>query len=129
MKFRWDKYEELPLERRNTLQVFITNNCNLRCNGCFARKIMSENNKNMSLEEYKEVVKDFLEKGGKQINLLGGEPLIHPNLREIIRYNTERNIKTTIYTNGYLLNRFTPEDLKGAKIRISICSEDMQVKT
>lgn len=128
MKFDWGKYEEVPLNRRNTLQIFITNRCNLRCKGCFARKVMDSKYDHISIEEYTGVIEDFLKKGGKQINLLGGEPLLHPNLREILEINLQRGIKTTIYTNGSLLGNYVPEDFEGTKLRISICSQDMQVK-
>jgi organic radical activating enzyme len=123
MKFPWNKYEELSLERRNTLQIFITNKCNLKCKGCFARKAMGDGTSDISLEEYRSVVDIFLKKGGKQINILGGEPLLHPELRKILDINRENNIKTTIYTNGY-----SKEDFVGVKLRISICSQEMQNK-
>ena len=101
MKFPWHKYEEKVLDRRNTLQIFVTNDCNLKCKGCFARNLIGNDKQHMGLEEYKLVINTFLEKGGKQINLLGGEPLLHPNLNEILKINKENAIKTTIYTNGY----------------------------
>lgn len=128
MKFPWHKYEELPLSRRNTLQVFITNACNLKCTGCFARKIMADNNKYITLEEYSSAVKTFLEKGGQQINLLGGEPLLHPELKQILKINKDNNIKTTIYTNGYFLDRYSKEELIGAKLRVSIYCEGGKIK-
>lgn len=125
MRFPWDKYEELPLERRNTLQIFITNACNLKCTGCFARNIMSmdQKYKHISIDEYEFVVKSFLDKGGKQINLLGGEPLLHPNLKDILKINKEFNIKTTIYTNGTLLDKYDKEDFENIKLRVSIYSK------
>lgn len=128
MKFVWGKYEEKKLDRRNTLQVFITNKCNLKCQGCFARKVMDSSYDHMSIEEYERAIQVFLKKGGVQINLLGGEPLLHPKLREILDINRKNKIKTTIYTNGYFLGNYTKEDFKDVKLRISICSEDMQVK-
>ena len=60
MNFPWHRYRELPLSRRNTLQVYITNKCNLRCPGCFARKVMAERDGEMSLEEYREIIRHFL---------------------------------------------------------------------
>lgn len=66
MFFPWNKYRELPLERRNTLQIFITNQCNLRCTGCFARNAMGDGTPYISFEEYKNAVYTFLNKGGKQ---------------------------------------------------------------
>lgn len=128
MIFPWHKYEEVPLGRRNTLQIFITNVCNLRCTGCFARKAMGDRKSHMPIEEYQKVILNFLKKEGKQINLLGGEPLLHPNLKEILNINRKNKIKTTIYTNGYFLNKYSKKDFEGIKLRVSICSQDMQVK-
>lgn len=129
MRFPWDKYEEVPLSRRNTLQVFMTNKCNLKCDGCFARNIIEGNNANIGLGEYNRVLLDFLEKGGEQINLLGGEPLLHPYLRKIIRINKEKKIKTTIYTNGYFLSDYRKKDFDGAKLRVSLYSYDSKNKS
>jgi len=123
MKFPWHKYEELPLKRRNTLQIFITNKCNLKCAGCFARNIMANDDRHMSLQEYAKAIETFLKKGGKQINILGGEPLLHPQLKEMLEINQKNNIKTTIYTNGQFIDKFTSEDMHGAKLRISIYYE------
>ena len=124
MKFPWSMYNELKCGRRNTLQVFITNKCNLRCEGCFARNIISGDDKHISLPEYRKVVSKFIAKGGKQINLLGGEPLLHPELREIIGINKANRIKTTIYTNG-TSESFSPyisSDFDGVKLRVAIYS-------
>lgn len=120
MKFPWHKYEEVPLNRRNTLQIFITNTCNLSCEGCFARNIINGDNRHMSLEEYNRAVETFLRKGGKQVNLLGGEPLLHPKILDMIEINRKHDLKTTIYTNGTFLGRFRKEDFEEAKIRVSI---------
>jgi len=128
MFFPWDKYIELPTGRRNTLQIFITNCCNLKCDGCFARNAM-ENNSNIGLDEYKKVVEQFITKGGQQINILGGEPLLHPKLKEMLKINKEHYLKTTIYTNGYFLHKFKEEDFHGAKLRISLYCKSGNVKS
>jgi len=129
MKFPWDKYEELPLKRRNTLQIFITNVCNLRCEGCFARNIMGSDREHISFEEYSSAVSKFLEKGGKQINILGGEPLLHPQIKDFIRQNKSQGIKTTIYTNGYFIDRFNASDFEGAKLRASLYCKSGKTKS
>lgn len=122
MKFPWNKYEEVPLERRNTLQIFITHNCNMICAGCFARNVMKQTPGHMSLGEYALAINYFLDKGGKQINLLGGEPLLHPELKDILNINRNLKLKTTIYTNGSLFDKYTKEDFEGIKLRVSIYS-------
>ena len=129
MKFPWNKYIELPVNIRNTLQIFITNRCNLKCKGCFDRNVMGDSNQDISLEEYKEVIDDFLLKGGRQINLLGGEPLLHPELRGILSINKHYGLKTTIYTNGRAFKGYSPEDFKDVKLRVSIYSYDGENKS
>jgi len=130
MYFPWDKYEECPVERINTLQVFITNDCNLHCTGCFARNIMGEEKTHMSLEEYMEAVQTAYLKGARRITLIGGEPLLHPDLRNMIAYNRLwKDLKTTIYTNGYYLDRYTKDDLEGVKIRISVYCKSGKTKS
>lgn len=119
MKFPWNKYEEIPSSRRNTLQVFITPACNLECTGCFARNAM-KSSEQIGVEEYEKAVKEFLEKGGKQINILGGEPLLHPDLRKILAINRSKGIKTTIYTNGSFLGRYKKEDFSGITLRVAV---------
>jgi len=124
MHFNWSRYEEIPTERRNTLQIFITTDCNCKCEGCFARKVMGYDPDYISIDEYKQAIKNFISKDGKQINLLGGEPLLHPNIKKILSINKKYNLKTTIYTNGYNIDKFDIEDFEYAKIRISFYSYD-----
>ena len=129
MKFPWNKYIELPLESRYTLQIFITNKCNLKCTGCFARKAMGDSNQDISLDEYERVIIDFIQKEGKQINLLGGEPLLHPKLREILDINKKYGLKTTIYTNGKAFGPYLRSEFKDVKLRVSIYSYRGEDKT
>jgi len=126
MKFPWNKYKELPVVRRNTLQIFITNDCNLRCYGCFARNIMGDDKSYMTLEEYKKVVDDSLIKGVERITLIGGEPFMHPDLDKMIRYNNAHLLKTTIYTNGYYLEKYINPL---AKLRISLYCKSGKMKS
>lgn len=129
MFFPWNKYEEIPAARRNTLQVFITNRCNLSCEGCFSKFIMEGGKLDISLEDYRGVISDFLKKGGEQINLLGGEPLLHPDLREILKINRLNKIKTTIYTNGSFLNNHNKQDFEDIKLRVSLYCKNGNIKS
>ena len=133
MKFPWHKYIEIPLERRNTLQIFITNRCNLSCKGCFARNITGSKDKDISPEEYERAVDYFVSKGGKQVNLLGGEPFLHPHLHRLLCINAYYGVKSTIYTNGYHFDKiddYLKRDFESkVKLRVSIYSEKEKVKS
>jgi hypothetical protein len=82
----------------------------------------------MTYSEYCGIVEMGIAKGVKQINLLGGEPFLHPDLHHIIRFNNSRGLKTTIYTNGTIMASWSPEDLQGAKLRVSIYSGTGKLK-
>lgn len=129
MYLPWEKYSEKEAIKKNTLQIFITNRCNLNCDGCFARNIMKKNNTDMDLEEYKTVIQDFIKKGGQQINIIGGEPLLHPELKKFLNINRENKIKTTIYTNGYFLHKFKKEDFENIKLRVSLYCKSGKIKS
>lgn len=129
MKFPWNKYEEIQTCRKKTLQVFITNQCNLSCEGCFVRNIIGQNNFYMSVGEYERAIYYHKEKGGEKVNILGGEPLLHPHILKFIEINRYHNLPTTIYTNGYYLDRFSDEQLRGVKIRVSIYSYNSPPKS
>jgi len=126
MKFPWNKYEELTAQRCNTLQMFITNICNLRCKGCFARNAMKSDVDVIPIDEYEKAIKRFLTKGGEKVNLLGGEPTLHPFLKELIEINRNNRLRTTIYTNGGNLDKwnedFFYECFKDVTIRLSLYS-------
>jgi len=56
--------------------------------------------------------------------------LKHPHLRSLLKYNGKwKDLKTTIYTNGYFLNQYTKDDLEGVKIRISLYCETGKTKS
>lgn len=129
MKFPWYKYEEMGCSKRNTLQIFITNSCNLNCSGCFAKSVIENNNEHISVEEYEKAVESFIHKGGKQINIIGGEPLTHPHLDKLISINKNYGLKTTIYTNGYLLGKYSKEDFKDVKLRVSLYCKSGKIKS
>jgi radical SAM protein with 4Fe4S-binding SPASM domain len=80
-----------------------TAKCNLYCPMC-PRHIYSFDNENMDLELYKKIVqdcKDYVE----FIWPYGiGEPMIHPNIFEMIRITRDAGIRTGMSTNATLLD-------------------------
>ncbi len=89
-----------------SLLLFITGKCNLNCKNCFS--ISTRNAKEMSLDEIKEIIKTNDEY--QKIDLMGGEPLLHPNVLEIIDYLKSINKSVSVYTNGKKLDLITNLD-------------------
>lgn len=118
LSFDTSKWREKIAQPVNTLQLFITNRCNLRCKGCFmAHKLGPQE---MSLDVYKNYVLENLRLGIEKVILLGGEPTLHNDLPKMINFNNHHGLKTTIYTNGARLGILEKTNLRNTKVRISV---------
>lgn len=89
-----------------------TDICNIKCKGCY-RLIMGEGHK--PFEQIKEEIL-FLKKWRNcdNITLAGGEPILHPQILDLIRFIRSENMKCILLTNGYALDDQVLSDLKEA---------------
>lgn len=84
-------------------ELIITSACNFKCPYCRGTTIDGEK-KHMSLEEIKNIVDLWASNSIQNVRFSGGEPTLHPDIKEIIRYTKEKctDIKhIAISTNGY----------------------------
>jgi len=79
----------------------VTYKCNLHCDGCYRQKT----DEYMSIEEIEKTLDEMDAcRTFDAVSLAGGDPLLHPNIVEIVRIITERGWKARIYSNGLDLN-------------------------
>lgn len=113
-------------------QVEITGKCNMRCQHCRA---WEESKINMPFLIFKKGI-DFVTSESDEnfrLTLSGGEPFIHPDLVEFIKYAKRKGIEDIIITtNGSLVNEKILEELdnleiKNLAIQISIDSSNSEV--
>jgi MoaA/NifB/PqqE/SkfB family radical SAM enzyme len=74
--------------------------CNLSCTYCNEYDDFS---KPVPIEVMKERIDHLHRLGTTIVTISGGEPLLHPELDDLIRYIRSRGIITGMITNGYLL--------------------------
>jgi MoaA/NifB/PqqE/SkfB family radical SAM enzyme len=83
--------------------------CNIHCEGCYRQNMTGHK----SLEELKEEVLFFKKwRNPDNFSIAGGEPLIYPNIIELVAFIKEQKIKPIILTNAVAL---TPEMLHELK--------------
>ncbi len=94
------------------LQFAITNLCNADCGFCgFARsKFDPKARRSVTLEEARRVIDLALKNHIGYLLFVGGEPMVHRDLRAMTRYAAERGIRPMICTNGGL---WTEENMRG----------------
>jgi len=86
------------------LQFAITNICNADCGFCgFARSQFDPKaRRSVTLQEAKDVVDIAVKNHIGYLLFVGGEPMVHRDLRAMTRYAAERGIRPMICTNGGL---------------------------
>jgi MoaA/NifB/PqqE/SkfB family radical SAM enzyme len=86
------------------LQFAITNLCNATCDFCnFAVDKFDHNlRRSVTLQQAKDVIDIAVKNHIGYMMFLGGEPLVHKDLRAMVRYCAESGIHAMICTNGSL---------------------------
>src|SRR5665213_306774 len=86
------------------LQFAITNVCNARCDFCgFAvDRFDPRQRHSVSLEEARDVIDICVKNHIGYLLFVGGEPLVHRHLGQMVRYAAERGIHPMVCTNGSL---------------------------
>src|ERR1700747_1598176 len=98
--------------------------CNLDCGYC---NEYDEVSKPVPLAEMKRRLDLLADMGTSMITISGGEPLLHPELEEVIRHMRKRGMYTGMITNGFLLSKERIETLNDAGLeylKISIDNEN-----
>ena len=124
----------LPLNTPFSVYIYPIYSCNFKCGYCI-RSLSSDeltkkglNNKILNMENFKQIVenlKEFPERI-KSIQFSGyGEPLLHPNIAEMVKIlkNADVAERVEIITNGSLLTHKLSDDLIDAgldRLRVSI---------
>ncbi|MFQ5652459.1 MAG: radical SAM protein [bacterium] len=86
--------------------------CNIYCEGCYR---INDPRGHKSLERIKEELEVFRKyRITDGVSIAGGDPLIHPEIVEVVRMVAEAGLKPVINTNGVALTRELLQELKQA---------------
>jgi radical SAM protein with 4Fe4S-binding SPASM domain len=95
----------------------VTNLCNLNCIHCgvdaeFVSNDKSHKDKDLSLKEIENLIKECDEIGVSKIIISGGEPLLREDIFDIINYIKIKGIVCCLSTNGTIINSEVASRLK-----------------
>lgn len=80
--------------------------CNECCSYCPCSKNEKENKLITPLSDLKLTIDKFVAEGVTNITVSGGEPTLHPDFTEIIRYCQQNGIQVTVLSNGERFSNF-----------------------
>jgi MoaA/NifB/PqqE/SkfB family radical SAM enzyme len=87
----------------------LTDKCNLKCSYCYRE---SDFTKNLFLENPIEFLESLLKIGIRHIEFSEGEPLLHPDIIEILNFAGKKYNLVGLLTNGILINEEIIEIIK-----------------
>lgn len=92
-----------------SMELELSRTCNLRCVYCYASSGKPLENE-LALAEIEDIIGQAIELGVKKIIVLGGgEPLLYPQLLDVLDFIISKNLVVDLFTNGVMM---TP-DLAG----------------
>ena len=98
-------HSSLPPKGPVSVNMDLTSACNFRCPHCVDSGIINTG-ESLDLDTIKQSIDTLQEKGLLSVILIGGgEPTVHKDFEEIVRFIRGRNIQVGIATNGSRLER------------------------
>lgn len=110
----------------------ITEACNLKCVHCYGQfgcpKI--DKKKILNTQEWKNIIDRLIKYGCRDIQLIGGEPMVHKDFYEILEYAHKQGMKRIdVFTNATLIDEKSIEIFKktNASVRVSVYGHNAEV--
>src|SRR5512136_2136597 len=93
----------------SNIYFYLTEGCNLACRHCWIAPTFQAGEKkypSLDVDLFRSIISQAKALGLGGVKLTGGEPLLHPRIREIIEIVKAEDLRLTMETNGVLC---TPE--------------------
>ena len=97
--------QSAPNQRKPSLKslfIHITRRCNLHCSHCYVSA--TDSHTDLDAATIISSIDTLVEQGGDGLTISGGEPLLHPDIIEILSYASKR-LTVRLLTNGSLIDR------------------------
>lgn len=104
--------------------------CNLDCKMCYVHlnaNQMPPQSHLLSVDDWKDIIRQAVDAGMMSANVTGGECLTYPGFREVYRYLADLGVRVIVLTNGRLLTDDTVKffhELPPELIKISVYGSD-----
>ena len=115
-----------------TIKIDLTNVCNHDCPGCIDFDLIVNDNNQLKLEVFEELLPELNDMGVKGVNYTGGgEPTTHKKFGDIIKRTNENNLEVGLITNGSRFHKQPMEEILKmfTWIRVSFDSYDQETHT
>lgn len=98
---------QYPPQYPKSVHLYITNECNLNCEKCHYRSA-DDSKQELTQKEIINLFREWKRYGLTSIAIGGGEPLLHPNIIEIVSQGRQMGYFMAVTTNGTILKNIKP---------------------
>jgi radical SAM protein with 4Fe4S-binding SPASM domain len=102
----------------------ITTKCNLKCKHCYSSSVEEAAPDELSTDEAFRLMNDLARWGIHLLIIDGGEPLCREDLLDIVKYASSKGIRTTIGSNGTLIDEAMARKMVNAGVMAVAISVD-----
>jgi len=99
-------------ERRPVTAWNITRTCNLKCIHCYTDSDAKDYAGELTTEQGKKLIEDLADFNIPALLFSGGEPLIRPDVFELVNHAKKQNLRCTLSTNGVLITEEVAKRIK-----------------
>lgn len=117
------RYFNMELNSPVGVAIEVTLVCNANCPHCSVSSKKDLVLCEVPTEPWKRFIEELSRMNVFTLTFLGGEPLLRPDILELIALGAQKGMRTMITTNGYIVDRAVAEDLKKAglvEVQISL---------
>lgn len=107
----------------------MTRECNMKCSHCYINAAEGKLTNELTTQEGKKLMDQISEVSHPLLVLSGGEPLLRPDIYELIQYGSSRGLKMGLGSNGSLIDQAVASKLKSAGIATVSISLDSHIPT
>ena len=100
------------------LNICLTDECNQHCIHCYVNPRQHANV--LSINDYKTIVKRFLNQGLENVHIFGGEPFLYKELKALLEFLSEYQLHISLVTNATLLKKDVLKAIKEQNIFLGI---------
>jgi radical SAM protein with 4Fe4S-binding SPASM domain len=101
----------------------VTRECNLACKHCYSESVDSPHPRELNTAEAKRLISQIAEAGTRILILDGGEPLMRPDIFELVQHARSSSLTTVMGTNATLISpevavKLVEADIQGLAISL-----------
>ena len=102
----------------NTIYFYLTGGCNLQCRHCWIEPRYQTETRSypaLDLDLFRSIIEQAKPLGLSSVKLTGGEPLLHPQIKDILEFIRSEDLCLTVETNGLLCTPELASDMAACK--------------